>query len=367
MPGPGSGDSSDDFGHREDSDGRSETSPVDAAETSDPDYDEERDTDDVNRDGESTANDAEPTAATDGSTSDRPDVRTTGSNDVSIEEDGLIRWFLNTDDGPIVVIRDVASSVAVVALIGLILFGVSGIWPPLVAVESGSMEPNMYRGDLVFVVNEDRFVGDDPTAGTGIVTRRTGAENGHEKFDRPGDVIVFKPDGSEISTPVIHRAHFWVDEGENWVDTKANPNHLNGATCDEIRDCPAPHDGFVTKGDNNDAYDQTNRGARTTVVKPGWVTGKGMFRIPWLGHVRLTFDSLFGAMIPPGANTGFEPGASPTSPVAATGTNPGPTSEFAPITDRPSLFEWPADGPDFAVGTAGIVATAVLLRRRVGG
>ena len=35
-------------------------------------------------------------------------------------------------------------------LIGGILFGVSGAWPPLVAIESESMEPNLHQGDLVF-------------------------------------------------------------------------------------------------------------------------------------------------------------------------------------------------------------------------
>ena len=37
-------------------------------------------------------------------------------------------------------------------LIGGILFGVSGAWPPLVAIESESMEPNLHQGDLVFVL-----------------------------------------------------------------------------------------------------------------------------------------------------------------------------------------------------------------------
>ncbi|MWV41826.1 S26 family signal peptidase [Natrialba sp. INN-245] len=230
------------------------------------------------------------------------------TSDVTIEDDGIVRWFLGTEDGTVVFVRDILSSVAIVAVIALILFGISGIWPPLVAVESGSMEPNMERGDLVFVVDDDRFVGDEAVDGTGVVTLENGENGDHEKFGQAGDVVVFKPDGSDHRTPIIHRAHFWVDEGENWVDTKAENEYVGDATCAEVPTCPAPHDGFVTKGDANSGYDQYRGGAQTDVVSPDWVTGKAMIRVPWLGHVRLFFDSLFGAMVGPvphGAGSGL--------------------------------------------------------------
>ncbi|QFU82159.1 S24/S26 family peptidase [Natronorubrum aibiense] len=218
---------------------------------------------------------------------------------VTIDDDGLVRWLLKSDDETVVLARDIASSVAIVAVIGLLLFGVSGIWPPLVAVESGSMEPNMQRGDLIFVVDDDRFAGDDPVDGTGVVTLEAGQSSGHEKFGKAGDVIVFQPNGDARQTPVIHRAHFWVEEDENWVDTKADEDIIGDATCADVRNCPANHDGFITKGDANSGYDQYRGGARTDVVKTEWVTGKAMIRVPWLGHVRLTFDELFGGMVVP--------------------------------------------------------------------
>ncbi|MFP9060203.1 S26 family signal peptidase [Natrialbaceae archaeon A-chndr2] len=229
--------------------------------------------------------------------------------DVTIEDDGVIRWFLKTNDGTVVAVRDILSSVALVAVIGLILFGVSGIWPPLVAVESGSMEPNMEIGDMIFVVAPDRFVGDDPTGDTGVVTLENGEESGHDKFGKPGDVIIFLPNGQNHQTPVIHRAHFWVEEGENWVDEQANPDYVNGASCAEIYTCPAPHAGFITKGDANSGYDQVTRsvGADTSVVKPEWTTGKGMFRIPWLGHVRLLFERIIPTMLGLGSSSLLTP------------------------------------------------------------
>ena len=217
---------------------------------------------------------------------------------ITIESHGVLRWFLKTDDGTVVAIRDVLSSVAIVAVIGLILFGFSGIWPPLVAVESGSMEPNMERGDLIFVADNERYVSDGAIDGTGVVTVEDAEETGHTTFGQPGDVIIFMPNGNDHATPVIHRAHLWVEEGDNWV-AKADPDVVGDLECEDVEaTCPARHDGFITKGDANPNYDQYRGGARTDVVKPEWVTAKGVFRIPWLGHVRLAFDSIFSSVMP---------------------------------------------------------------------
>ncbi|ELY97994.1 S24/S26 family peptidase [Natrialba asiatica] len=228
-----------------------------------------------------------------------PPATDSDTSSVSIEDDGLLRWLLRSEEGAVVVVRDVASTVTIVALIGLVLFAASGVWPPLVAVESGSMEPNIHTGDLVFVVDDDRFAGENAVDGTGVVTLEDGQNGGGKHFGRPGDVIVFAPDGDASETPVIHRARFWVEAGENWVETKADADALAGRTCADLSSCPAPHDGFVTKGDANDLYDQVDgRYAETTVVKSDWISSKAGFRIPRLGQVRLAFDSLL-AVAPP--------------------------------------------------------------------
>ncbi|MDS0476170.1 S26 family signal peptidase [Natrinema sp. 1APR25-10V2] len=275
---------------------------------------------------------------------------------VTIEDDGVVRWFLETDDENVIMVRDVLSSVAIVAVVGLLLFGISGIWPPLVAVESGSMEPHMERGDLIFITEEGRFAGDGAVQGTGVVTYEQGKESGYRKYGKAGDVIVFKPNGSERTTPVIHRAHFWVEDNESWVETKASEEIVGDATCEEIASCPAPHAGFITKGDNNAGYDQLRRsGARTTVVKPEWITGKAKVRIPWLGHVRLTFDKLLGGMLVP---------TSPSSPPlqgsapAATAMTAAPESPGAPSSGLDSEFAGMA-----AVAGVGTAAAASRYRR----
>ena len=187
-----------------------------------------------------------------------------------------------------VIVHDVVTSVVAVLLVGAFLFAVSGVWPPLVAIESGSMHPNMQKNDLVFVMEEHRFPGAGAVGDTGVVTYRSGADTGHVNFEKPGDVIVYEPAGDGATTPIIHRAMFWVEKGENWYE-RANPDWVGGAdSCAELRYCPADHAGFITKGDHNGGYDQViGSGARTGAVKPAWVVGTAEYRIPGLGWIRL--------------------------------------------------------------------------------
>ena len=240
------------------------------------------------RDGSERANGGEKAPGRDGQRGERSD--STGASGSK----GLIRrarWVATTDHEAVAFVREVASSLAIVAVIGLLLFAVSGIWPPMVAIESGSMEPNLHRGDLVFVMEEHRFSGGPAHAGTGVVTYRAGANASYREFDEYGDVIVYEQNGNSRTTPIIHRARFWVNDGENWYD-EADRAFLGGAdSCEELSNCPAPHAGFITKGDNNGEYDQVGGfgGAISEPVKPSWITGTAKFRVPWLGEIRLLF------------------------------------------------------------------------------
>jgi signal peptidase len=200
-----------------------------------------------------------------------------------------VRWFMNTDEEWVAFVREVLSSLAVVAIVGLVLFAVSGLWPPMVAIESPSMEPNMVRGDLVFLMEEHRFAGGAAYNGTGVVPFQAGAAAGYSTFNKYGDVIVYQPDGNGGKTPIIHRARFWVNDSENWYD-EANEEYLGGAdSCEELANCPAEHGGFITKGDNNGQYDQVGAEPISEPVKPSWITGTAEFKIPWLGEIRLLF------------------------------------------------------------------------------
>lgn len=233
-----------------------------------------------------------------------------GTRAANRDEDVLTR-FRTARDGPLMVVREILYSAGIVLLIGLILFAVSGVWPPMVAVKSGSMDPNMQRGDLILVTEPGRFAPDHTAKGTGVVTYEIGSESGYTSFNDYGSVIIFHEPASG-GDPIIHRARFYVEEGENWYD-KANPDYLKEGTddCESLKNCPAPHSGFVTKGDNNAYYDQANGIA--PVVREEWVSGVARVRVPYLGYVRLCFTgevsclagtagSPTGSTAPPGPN-----------------------------------------------------------------
>ncbi len=170
-------------------------------------------------------------------------------------------------------VRDIILILLVVAGIGIVLFGVSGTWPALVAAESGSMEPNLPTYSLVFIVDENRF-------GDWMTQDEAEAADTHKVFNEYGDVIVYQPNGMKGVTPIIHRAITTV--------TKEEAQAL-GFTGD------AAHSGVITKGDNeitNPYPDQFGSFpsygiSRMEPVKEEWIVGKAVFAIPLIGWVPL--------------------------------------------------------------------------------
>lgn len=178
------------------------------------------------------------------------------------------------------IIRDIVIVLLIVAVIGLVLFAVSGTWPALVAVESGSMEPNIPTYALVFVAEESRY-------GGWQTQEETLASGADPVFNGYGDVIVYQPNGKTGVTPIIHRAIEKVTSEEaasKW-----------GFTGD------AAHAGIITKGDHNKypdgepAYDQDKHsgiGSKYGIswlepVKDEWIVGKAIFAIPFIGWIPL--------------------------------------------------------------------------------
>jgi signal peptidase len=259
---------------------------------------------------------------------------------------GLVTQFRESESTPVVFLRETLSSALVVVVIGLVLFAISGIWPPMVAVESGSMEPHMQKGDLIFVTEPGRFAPDAAHGDTGIVTHQIGEEAGYSTFGQSGSVIVYSQPG-RFGPPIIHRARFFVEKGENWYD-RANPEYLPGDSCADIRHCPAPHAGFITKGDNNEMYDQVNA-INAPPVKPSWVRGVARVRIPLLGWIRLVFSG--AATTTPDPAT-VAPGAAMIGPDSAT-TMPDVTVDGGVAAAAPGGS--PSGGGGFGNQTAAVV------------
>ncbi|GAB6879510.1 hypothetical protein JCM17823_17840 [Halorubrum gandharaense] len=233
-----------------------------------------------------------------GSLADAPDDAGAGDQGTpGIHEDrGLLYRFRHDQDGPLMWLREMLSSAAIVLVIGLVIFAFSGVWPPMVAVESASMEPNMNTGDLVFVTEPGRFAPDAADNDIGVVTHERGAETDYRSFSSYGSVIIFQPPDRRGS-PIIHRAMFHVEEGEDWYE-RADERYHNADDCENLRNCPAPHDGFITLGDNNGQYDQVNGLAEP--VQEEWVTGVARLRVPYLGYIRLlvTGQASVGDILP---------------------------------------------------------------------
>ena len=208
----------------------------------------------------------------------------------------LLKQFWRTDRFEVAIIREMLVSVVVVLLIVAILFGLSGVWPPLVAVESDSMENQIMTGDMVFIVESDRYAHPDAQSESGVMPADEAELFDYERFDRHGDVIIFAPNGDRDRTPIIHRAHLWVEEGEDWFD-RADQNLIRDAeNCSELEQCPAPNEGFITHGDNNAFYDQIQE--NSAPVKADWVIARAHLRIPVIGRIRLLFDDMFAVATP---------------------------------------------------------------------
>ncbi len=130
----------------------------------------------------------------------------------------LIMQIRESDHWAVSLARDILWVIGVVGGIALLLFLLCGTWPAVVTIESGSMIPNMNIGDLVVVVQKDRF-GE-------LQTWDDGKVSGYKKFGDYGDVIIYRPNGvTDIwasvgllpfsrQHPIIHRAMTWTDAGE---------------------------------------------------------------------------------------------------------------------------------------------------------
>ncbi len=157
--------------------------------------------------------------------------------------------------------KDVAVTIAFVLAMTGALYLYAGVWPPMVSVEGTSMYPHLRAGDLVVLRGLDRVA----------VTPGCEAINtSYRMFGGYGDVIVYSPGGNRSRVPVIHRAMYWVNEGE--------PMWPGGPK--------APHAGYITLGDNNFFYDQTTSISPDEPVRPEWILGVSEYKIPFLGKLR---------------------------------------------------------------------------------
>ncbi len=226
--------------------------------------------------------------------------------------------------------RELGSALAVVSAVFMLTWAYTGNWPPMVVIESGSMEHDdnpLYpepgfthigaidTGDLVLVKSAER---------SDIVTYLAGKQQGYERYGDYGDVIIYYKNGLRgvcsagasldeaecnrqdgewtPATPVIHRAMAWVEVRDNgsYYLPEVDMEFANGTlVLAEIGLPPgAPltgitQSGYITKGDStgNRHPDQLTHhdllGQSVQPVQPGDIVGMARGELPWFGLIKL--------------------------------------------------------------------------------
>ena len=236
--------------------------------------------------------------------------------------------------GIVLFARDAGVALAVVAAILIGMYAYSGLWPPLVVIESNSMMHTsdntshigaIDTGDLVLVKAID--------GPTDIKTYMDGYRSGYKTYGDYGDVIIYRKGGSETVTPIIHRAMIYLE---------ANPDG-NSYSAPSLQDIPKgkwktgdPADtwnhitstilifgvgymgqtvsidmvyllqghaqsGFITKGDHNLDTDVNYWGPEMGYrpIDVSWVVGVARGELPWFGLLKLWSTGTLNSPAPP--------------------------------------------------------------------
>lgn len=208
--------------------------------------------------------------------------------------------------------RDVAVAFLVVAIVLGAMFAFTQVWPPMVVVESDSMQHSNTESFIGVIDTGDLVLVQSVRQRVDVVTYVQGRATGHATYSDFGDVIIFaRPGASPTSTPIIHRAmayvlpnasagadvpalvnldpQFWRAERDG-VQTPV-PFGITAFTLLQVgyRGASVRFDvssvqaaGFLTKGDHNDNADTWG------TVAVGRILGKARGELPWFGLIKLT-------------------------------------------------------------------------------
>ena len=220
-------------------------------------------------------------------------------------------------------IREALLAGGLIATLIAVLVLMTGSWPPMVVVESNSMQHDeagevgsIDAGDLVLVMSNER----QKIITYAEATEAGGPYEGHESHGMPGDVIIYRKNGG-TDTPVIHRALLkvvanesggWDAPGTNlrnvetisWTFDIQCPSYHNTGTYNlTIENWDPVHEGYLSMGDNNKnpcMFDQSSangqsegsglsdgEGNPVQTSKEEWIVGVAGAEIPWVGAIKL--------------------------------------------------------------------------------
>jgi signal peptidase len=228
--------------------------------------------------------------------------------------------------------RDLLIAAIVVALVLVAIYAYAGVWPPLVVVESSSMQHGGQESFLGVIDTGDMVFQQAAQDRASVVTYLEGRAAGYQTYSDFGDVIIFRR--SSNPTPVIHRAIMYIvlhpdgtadvpalaglpesewEGSDSFGQVTHNTTSLRYVTIHGMgyaRDLGITFDlgafagsgrteGYITMGDNNAyVYCSTSRDpCRPSVpYDQGWlvrqadIIGRARGEIPWFGLLKLTFS-----------------------------------------------------------------------------
>ncbi|MBA4695510.1 MAG: S26 family signal peptidase [Candidatus Poseidoniales archaeon] len=242
-------------------------------------------------------------------------------------------------------LREIVLAIGMISILVMALWAHTGSMPPLVVVESNSMQHDsngeigtIDAGDLVLVHSPDS----KKIITFAEATNPDSPDYGYESLGMEGDVIIYERNGETTSTPIIHRALFKIIVAENvdavdgecesgtlWNDicvltwsvpgtNQVSVEKINftfdgddagkyscggvaaqhGSSWFSVENYTPANPGYITLGDNNDCNDdqgvfefaQGLSSLHSGMIRPvqnEWVIGISGAEIPWLGTVKL--------------------------------------------------------------------------------
>ncbi len=228
-------------------------------------------------------------------------------------------WLVN-------LLRILAPILLIIAAIFGALFAFTRTWPPIVVVESGSMQHSNETSFLGVVDTGDIVLVQEIRRPEDVVTYVEGRARGYSTYGDYGDVILFQ--GPTDVKPVIHRPILrllWNDttqgfdipslldleRGVDWDSNRPTPLGLRaggsvilhnvtfkdlsiefpiGGFISEViaSRCTRENPCYVTMGDYNAPYYDE------ALVRHSWVLGRARGEIPWLGLIKLLLGGTHG-------------------------------------------------------------------------
>ncbi len=235
----------------------------------------------------------------------------------------------------------IAAAIVIIIILGL--YAYSGLWPPLVVVESESMQHSDTTSYIGVIDTGDLVVVKTISSLSDVRTYVASLNDGYMTYGDYGDVVIYDRDGSLLAKPVIHRAlvelvynstsnSFDVPSLENVPSEKWSVNGLHTGRWYSLnsslelyhvgyRDQTVtitlssilnyfqfnditPHGGLITKGDHNLLYDQSPMAnIAHQPVTADWIVGVARGEIPWFGLIKLWAGGNMPAQTPENSKT----------------------------------------------------------------